>query len=453
MSNSNNSLTIKKDEIVNLEITDLNHRGEGVGKVKNFTLFVPHALPGEKVTAKVTALHKNYGEAKLDSVIKDSSFREEPLCPYFPRCGGCRLQHLKYSEQLCWKQAMVSETLRRMAGIEIPVEAVKGMKNPWRFRNKAQIHFGLEKGKVIAGFYEYGSRNIIDIKQCIVQHPANEQIINIIRRGLQTYIDRIGNSAEHELPVTGATIRTSFKRGSCVIAFHAAPGRTYINKLKELAAQITADSGSLVKGIILLHKGKKKSGTTVLSGETVLEEEIAPFRYRISPLSFSQVNPSQAGILYEEGASLSGEPRTAYDLYCGTGNFSLYLNQKADHVIGIDVADEAIKDARENAALNNVKNTTFINTPAEKIKDILFKGAHPKTVYLNPPRGGASPALLTSVTAAKPESIAYISCNPATLARDLNLLVKGGYGIKQVRPVDMFPHTTHVETVCLLQNE
>ncbi len=450
MSKSKDSLIIKKEEIVNLEITDINHRGEGVGKVNSFTLFVPHVLPGENVTAIVTTLHKSFGEAKPVSIIKTSPFREKSLCPYFPRCGGCRLQHLSYNAQLNWKQKMISEVLRRIAGIDIPVEPVAGMQNPWRFRNKAQIHFSLEKGKVIAGFYEHGSRNIIDIKQCIVQHLANEQTINIIRRGLQAFIDRAENSAETKLPVTGATVRTSFKKGSCVIAFHAAPGRTYINKLKELAAQITADSDGLVKGITLLHKGKRKSGETALSGETVLEEEIPPFRYRISPLSFFQVNPGQAGILYEKGASLSGEPRTAYDLYCGTGNFSLYLSQKAKHVIGIDVADEAIKDARANAALNNVINTTFINSPAEKIKDILLEGAHPKTVYLNPPRGGASPALLNSVVAAKPERIVYISCNPATLARDLALLAKESYRVKEVQPVDMFPHTTHVECVVLI---
>ncbi|MBW6463962.1 MAG: 23S rRNA (uracil(1939)-C(5))-methyltransferase RlmD [Firmicutes bacterium] len=452
MTGNDDASTIKKDQTVNLKITDLNHRGEGVGRVNSFTFFVPHVLPGEYVTAIVTSLHNNFGEAKPEAVTKTSPFREKPLCPYFPRCGGCRLQHLNYKAQLNWKHKMISEVLRRIAGIEIPVEPVIGMQNPWRFRNKAQIHFGLEKDKVIAGFYEYGSRNIIDIKQCVVQHPANEQAINIIRRELQAYIDRTENSAERKLPVTGATIRTSFIRGSCVIAFQAAPGRTYINKLKELALKITANSGGIVQGITLLHTGRKKSGETVLSGATVLEEEIFPFQYRISPLSFFQVNPSQAGILYNTGALLSGEPRTAYDLYCGTGNFSLYLSQKSEHVIGIDVSDQAINDARENAALNSIKNTTFINTPAEKIKDILFKGVNPKIVYLNPPRRGASPALLTSVAAANPERIVYISCNPATLARDLALLVKDGYGVKQIQPVDMFPHTTHVETVCLLQN-
>jgi 23S rRNA (uracil1939-C5)-methyltransferase len=449
MSTNSNNAPCEKNQNYTLKITDLNHQGDGVGKIEGFTLFVPRALPGEDVQVEVTALHKSYGEARVITIEKKSADRVEPLCPYFGVCGGCQLQHLTYEKQLAWKQSMVSETLRRIAGIEAPVLPIIAMDEPWHYRNKAQIHIAKIKGRVVNGFFEQGSHNIIDLKQCPVQHPANEEMLNILRRALQKYSEQSGETETSAFPITSAVVRTSFQSGHCVVALNAAPGRTYINRTKQLAALITHESGGKVVDIVLLHQGKK-AGITLLSGQSNLEEFVDPFRYQVSPHSFFQINPQQAKRLYESAAAFSGNPRTAYDLYCGTGNFSLYLSRVAENVIGVDSEKSAIEDATTNAALNNINNISFINARAEAIPTLLQKGKQPVTIFLNPPRKGCSPALITDVVRANPERIVYISCNPATLARDLGLLQKTGFTTQKVQPVDMFPHTSHVETVVLM---
>lgn len=449
MSDRSNKAPCEIGQNYTLKITDLNHQGDGVGKIEGFTLFVPLALPGEEVQVEVTALHKTYGEARITSIENRSADRDEPLCLYFGRCGGCQLQHFAYEKQLSWKQHMVTETLRRIAGIETPVLPIIAMDNPWRYRNKAQIHIANVKGRVVTGFYEQGSHNIIDLKHCPVQHLVNEEMINILRRALQKYSEQSGETTASGVPITSAVIRASFESGRCIIALNASAGRTYINRSKQLASLIALEAGSKVSGIVLLHPGKK-AGITVLAGQSNLEETVAPFRYQVSPHSFFQVNPQQAKKLYECAASFSGNSRTAYDLYCGTGNFSLYLSQVAEKVIGIDSEKAAIEDATANAVLNKVNNISFVNTRAEAISAMLQKGEHPVTIFLNPPRKGCSPALIADVIKAEPERIVYISCNPATLARDLGLLQKAGFTTQKVQPLDMFPHTSHVECVVLM---
>jgi 23S rRNA (uracil1939-C5)-methyltransferase len=449
MSANSNNAPCEKGQTYAMKITDLNHQGDGVGKIEGFTLFVPLALPGEDVQVEVTALHKNYGEAQIKIIEKPSADRVEPLCPYFGVCGGCQLQHFAYDKQLSWKQNMVTETLRRIAGIEAPVLPIIAMDNPWHYRNKAQIHIANIKGRVVTGFYEQGSHNIIDLKQCPVQHPVNEEMIIILRRALQKYSEQSGETTVSGVPIISAVIRASFESGQCIIALNASPGRTYINRSKQLASLIALEAGSKVAGIVLLHPGKK-AGITVLAGQSNLEEIVDPFRYQVSPHSFFQVNPQQAKKLYECAASFSGNPLTAYDLYCGTGNFSLYLSRVAKKVIGVDSEKSAIEDATVNAALNKISNISFVNARAEAISALLQKGEHPVTIFLNPPRKGCSPALIADVIKAKPERIVYISCNPATLARDLGLLQKAEFTTQKVQPLDMFPHTSHVETVVLM---
>ena len=454
MTNQRTTPPCKEGKILEIEITGLNHRGEGVGKKNGFTIFVPKALPGEKVEVKVTALRRNYAEAALLSLISIADHRTSPPCPYFNRCGGCQVQHLDYEKQLAWKQDMVNETLRRIAAIEAPVLPIIGMDNPWSFRNKAQIHLGLDSRRVIAGFFEAKSHQIIDIEDCLVQHPLIAQMINHIRTAGQKYIDMQDRRDRNHLPVNGAVIRSSFSTTRSLVTL---TGKESSNpgSLKKLASLIYGEAKHLITGVTLLQAGK--NGGCIkhinLFGQPFLEEEIAPYRYRISPQSFFQVNPRQAAVLYEQAALLAGNPRTAFDLYCGTGNFALYLSRKADNVIGVDSESSAIEDARANSALNNINNVKFINARAEEIPGLLLKGEHPKTLYLNPPRDGCSPSLLEAAAAAKPERIIYISCNPATLARDLGLLPQNEFKIRQVQPIDMFPHTSHVETVVLMSRD
>ncbi len=453
MTGNNSGPAFRAGDLVTLKITDLNHRGAGVGKAEGFTFFVDGALPGEEVSAKISTLHKNYGEAILESLDRVSEQRITPHCPYYGRCGGCSLQHLSAGGQLAWKQSMVTETLRRLAGIAGAAEPVTGMENPWHYRNKAQVHIGLDNKRVVAGYYGSNSRQIVDIDQCPVQHPINEALINSLRRALQSYYDTEDHEDKICLPVTGAVIRTSFATGKGVIALNASPGRTYINKMKNLATMISAEAGECLTGIVLLHRSKMKTGTTILSGQPSLVEKINPFSYQISPLSFFQINPQQAKALYEYAASLCGKPKTVFDLYCGTGNLSLYLSSKAEKVIGIDAEKAAIEDAKANAALNGVANCSFISARVEEKPDLLKSCTGPLSIYLNPPRGGCSPRLLDAVTNARPEQIVYVSCNPATLARDLNLLQNKGFRVEIIQPVDMFPHTAHVETIVKLQRQ
>jgi 23S rRNA (uracil1939-C5)-methyltransferase len=436
--------------ITGLEITDLNHRGEGVGKAESFTLFVPGALPGEQAEVRITAVHKSHAEAELLSLKKRSPHREEPPCPYFYRCGGCQLQHLSYSAQLAWKQTMIAETLRRISGIEVPVQPVLGMKDPWRYRNKALIHLGMDNNKVIAGFYEKGSHRIIDIEDCLVQHRLNSAMITTIRRALQLRINDRAERKAQELPVSGAQIRSSFFDQEALVTLIDKAGNTRRPDLLKVAETINEYSLKPVAGIVMQSSGKKGVRCETLTGKAYIKEYIAPFHYRISPRSFFQVNPEQAGILYETATALAENPTTAFDIYCGTGNFSLYLSRTAGEVIGIDSEKSAIEDARENAALNRINNVTFINARIEEEPGLMMKGRGSKTVFLNPPRRGCSPKLLEAISEAKPDRIVYISCNPSTLARDLALLVKGSYRVKEVQPVDMFPHTSHVETVVLM---
>ncbi len=450
-------------QVVDLEITDLNHRGEGVGKKNNFTLFVPQALPGESVRAEISVVRKNFAIAELVSLHKPSPHRADPPCSYYPDCGGCQIQHLSYEKQLEWKKERVKEALRRIAGTEPTVKPVLGMRTPWRYRNKAQIHIGMAGEQVTAGFYQQQSHQIIDITDCLTQHSRNCEMINAIRRAAGEYINyEAGSATGDPLPVNRAGIRSSFTTGKSLITLIGpAAGESFDfkpldpsplkSKLDKLVELINREKEHPPSGIVFYQPGKKDGHHFTLYGEPYLEEKITPFHYRISPRSFFQVNPEQAEILYEQAAFLSGKPATAYDLYCGTGNFSLYLSRAAEEVIGVDSDSSAIKDARENASLNKASNIRFINARAEEIPDLLLEGKDPKTVFLNPPRQGCAQGLLEAVVRAKPVRIVYISCDPATLARDITRLQQSNYAVNTVQPVDMFPHTSHVESIALVE--
>ncbi len=446
-------------EIHDLSIADLNHQGDGVGRISDFAVFVPGALPGETVKVKITRKRKNFAEASLLELLKGSSHRTTPPCPYFENCGGCQLQHLQYKEQLAWKQKMVGETISRIAGLNVKVHSVTGMSEPWHYRNKTRIHFASVKGKVLAGFYKPQTNKLVDIDQCPVQHPLNVKVINGLRRALQRYMDENRDRKKNSLPVSEAVIRTSFANSKCLVSLTANTDKKSKNNSQDrkpginenLAKIISEEIGSIVTGLVMFKDQKKGAASQTLIGKAHITEEIKPYLYRISPQSFFQVNTIQAEVLYKKAVALAGTPRTAYDLYCGTGNFSLYLSQIAGKVVGIDSAKNAIEDAGENATLNKINNVEFIVEKAENISPDIFKGERPLTIFLNPPRKGCAVSLLEAVAKTAPERIVYISCNPATLARDLKQLRNYNYLAREVHPVDMFPQTSHVEIVCLIE--
>ncbi len=445
-------------QICEVEIVDLNHRGEGVGKKEGFALFVPRALPGEIARVKVKSVHKKYAEADLLDVAGASPDRVEPPCAHYPACGGCRLLHLSYEKQLAWKQKLVKETLRRIAGINPEIKPALGMKDPRHYRNKAEIHLECTGGRVKAGFFEPYSRRVVNINSCLVQHPSNNVLLNAVRTAAQEYIEQV--SAEPgscSLPISRVIIRSSLVSGESLLAITGSKltGCNQQSKaagwLQMLSDMFCAHAPASLTGLVYLPEGRENDKQIILSGRSYIEESIEPFTFRVSARSFFQVNTSQAKVLYKQALALAGSPRTAFDLYCGTGNFALYLAEKAERVIGIDSDISAIKDARHNASLNGAFNIEFVEGRAEERPDLFAKGDLPKTAFLNPPRAGCSPSLLKAISRAGLKKLVYISCNPATLARDLKILEQAGYRIKEVRPVDMFPHASHVE--CLVSIE
>ena len=441
---------ISRGTKASLTISDLNHNGEGVGRLDGMVVFVPGALPDETVEVELLSLHKNFIRSKLLSIIKASAERTEPPCSYFADCGGCQLQHLNYPGQLQWKESTVRNALNRIGKIDHPVLPIRGMENPFRYRNKARVHLSIEHNHLKAGFYQKHSHRIIDIKECLIQHPNNVLAINALRTVLSELIHHNGKIGPDNFGFFEAEVRASFHSGQILmtISTDKEPGDKNRQFISGLFKEILGDK---LAGLVLNITAKKINSYQTLNGNSYVKEKINPFYYRISPRSFFQVNPLQARELFEIAAGFAGNPDTAYDLYCGTGNFSLYLSRVAREVIGIDSEESAIRDARINATINGVTNVKFVKSRLEEASGILTQGKKKLTVIIDPPRKGCSPSLIESMEKIKPERIVYVSCNPATLARDLALLQQKGFSVREVQPVDMFPQTTHVETVVWLE--
>ena len=446
---------VTKGQLIELEIHNLNHDGEGVGRYQGFTIFVPDTAPGETVSAKVISLQKSYGRALLQSILKHSPARVDPPCEHATQCGGCQLQHLQYEEQLKLKQNTVRDALKRIGNIDIPVLPTIGMKDPWHYRNKAQVPIGQENGTVRAGFYEKKSHNIIDVQRCHIQHPANDNVVHTVRTLLQQFSIPIYREKEHKGLVRHIMARTSFTTGEVLVAI-ITNGRHFPNR----EAFVTQLQQSIPNLTGIVQNINTRSGNTILGKEEItlwgqpwLREELGGLEFHVSARSFFQVNPIQTEILYNkalEYASLSGS-ETVFDLYCGIGTISLFLARKAARVVGVESVEAAVDDARQNASLNKIENAEFHTGAAEVIVPKLFKqGYHADVVVVDPPRKGCDEVLLATITAMRPNRIVYVSCNPATLARDLKYLQENGYNAIEAQPVDMFPHTSHVECVVLI---
>lgn len=446
---------VQKGEIVQLDIGSLNHDGEGVGRLKDYAVFVPGALPGETVKAKVISLQKNYCRAIIESIIRSSPDRLVPRCNHFMACGGCRLLHLKYKEQLRLKQKIVEDALLRIGGLKVSVLPTLGMAEPWLYRNKAQVPVGMRNGKIQAGFYEMHSHNIVDLERCHIQHPANDQVVHAVRR----ILDELNISTYEEITHTGLVrhivTRTSFSHGQVLVVI-VTNGRSFPQKEFFIAAlrKEVPDIAGIVQNINIKRTNVILGDEEItLWGQPWLPEKLGGLKFKISPRSFFQVNPPQAEVLYEKAVSfaqLTGN-EMVFDLYCGSGTIALFLARHAAGVVGVELVETAVRDARENAAINNIHNVEFHIGLAEKSAIQLYKdGYRPDVVVVDPPRKGCDPSLLNTIAEMRPDRIVYISCNPSTLARDLKILHQKSYTPIEAQPVDMFPHTAHVECCCLL---
>ena len=455
---------MRKNDEIQLTIEDMGVSGEGIGKAEGMTFFVKDALIGDHIRAGITKLKKNYGYARLLEILTPSPWRVQPRCPIHRQCGGCQIQALNYKKQLEFKQKKVLGNLQRIGGFaEPPMEPVVGMEDPYHYRNKAQFPIGKDKdGRIIAGFYAGRTHQIIPNRDCALGVPVNKEILDIIigimeEKGIEPYDEQTRKGL-----VRHVLIRYGFHTKEIMVCI-------VVNGEKLSYADVFVKELCKLKGMTSISINVNQQNTNVIMGQEVkvlwgqpwITDRIGDISYRISPLSFYQVNPVQTEKLYRlalEYADLKGT-ETVWDLYCGIGTISLFLARQAKKVYGVEIVPQAIRDARENARINKIENVEFFTGKAEEILPDFYKkeekaGRSPRAdvIVVDPPRKGCDQELLDTILKMQPERIVYVSCDSATLARDLKILCQGEYELKRVRPVDQFCHTSHVETVCLLGN-
>jgi 23S rRNA (uracil1939-C5)-methyltransferase len=444
---------VAKNEYYDATFEDLTHDGLGVAKINGFPIFVKNGLPGEKAKIKVIKVKKGYGYGRLIELYEQSPDRAEPPCPVYKQCGGCQLQHLSYDGQLRAKQKHVKEVMARIGKLEnVIVHPVIGMKDPWRYRNKAQVPVGEREGGLVAGFYQERSHEIIDMDACLIQQEMNDAVVRTVKKICEKYRIPAYNEVTHKGVLRHIMARYGAATQEVMVVLIT---RTAELPHKKKIVQEIIESVPNVKSIIQNINPKRTNvimgdETKVLWGAEYIYDYIGDIKFAISARSFYQVNPEQTKVLYEKAlayAQLTGE-ETVIDAYCGIGTISLFLAKKAKKVYGVEVVPEAIEDAKRNAALNSITNVEFAVGEAEAVIPKWYEqGIRADCIVVDPPRKGCDETLLQTIIAMKPKRVVYVSCNPATLARDLRILEDGGYQTIEVQPVDMFPHTAHVECV------
>ena len=447
----------RKNDIVTLDIEDCGVDGEGIGKADGFTVFVKDAVIGDRVTAKIMKAKKNYGYGRLMEILKPSPYRVEPKCAFARQCGGCQLQALSYEQQLAFKEKKVRGHLERIGGFtELPMEPIIGMDEPYHYRNKAQFPVGKNKeGRIITGFYAGRTHTIIENRDCALGVSQNKEVLDRVIAHMEAYGIEPYNEETGKGLVRHILIRYGFFTGEVMVCLvlngSSIPQKeTLIEHLLEIPGMtsITINVNKKRSNVILGEKIR------LLWGKPYITDKIGDISYQISPLSFFQVNPLQTGKLYSkalEYADLHGE-ETVWDLYCGIGTISLFLAQKAKFVRGVEIIPAAIENANDNARLNGIENVEFFVGKAEEVLPAEYKknGIYADVIVVDPPRKGCEESLLATMIEMQPKRIVYVSCDSATLARDLKYLCERGYELRKVCPVDQFGGTVHVETVVLL---
>lgn len=452
-------MVIKNKEYT-LDILSQGYEGEGIAKVEGFPIFIEGALKGEKVKALIVKVKKNYAYGKLLEVIEKSQGRVEARCENFKKCGGCKIQHMNYKTQLDFKYERVKGCIKKIGGLnEDIVNYPIGMnENPYNYRNKVQLPVGMVNGKLSIGFYAPRSHDIINIDRCFIQEDDSDKIVKIFRDWMEennikpAFVDGKFNK---EGFLRHIMIRKGFKTGEVMVVLVTT--RKELKNINELIQKLEFK----IKGLksVILNVNKKDTNVILtpecytLWGEDCITDYIGNFKFNISPLSFFQVNPEQTEVLYGkalEYANLTGN-ETVFDAYCGTGTITLFLSQKAKKVYGVEIVEPAIVNARENAKKNNVDNAEFfVGKSEEVIPKLIEDGVKADVIVVDPPRKGCDNKLLNAIGEVKPERVVYVSCDPSTLARDLKELDILGYKTIVVQPVDMFPHTAHIECCSLL---
>ena len=453
-------MEFRKNDIVTLEIVDCGTDGEGIGKADGFTVFVKDAVIGDTVTAKIMKAKKNYGYGRLMEILNASPYRVEPVCPSARQCGGCQLQAVSYEEQKVFKEKKLRGHLERIGGFtNLPMEPLIGMDEPYHYRNKAQFPVGRNKeGKIVTGFYAGRTHAIIENRDCALGIPENKDVLDRVIAHMEKYNIAPYDEATGKGLVRHIFVRYGFFTGELMVCLiingqDLPHQRELVEKLCEIPGMTS----------ISLNMNKKRSNVILgdkvktIWGEDYITDKIGDISYEISPLSFFQVNPKQTWKLYSkalEYADLHGE-ETVWDLYCGIGTISLFLAQKAKFVRGVEIVPAAIEDARRNAKLNDIGNVEFFVGKAEEVLPAEYEknGVYADVIVVDPPRKGCDEMLLKTILKMQPKRVVYVSCDSATLARDLRFLCDNGYELKKVCGVDQFPQTVHVETVVLLSHK
>jgi 23S rRNA (uracil1939-C5)-methyltransferase len=453
-------MEFRKNDLVTLEIEDCGIDGEGIGKADGFTVFVKDAVIGDTVTAKIIKAKKNYGYGRLMEVLKPSPYRVEPKCEFARQCGGCQLQALSYDQQLVFKTNKVKGHLERIGGFtDIPMEPIIGMDELFHYRNKAQFPVGRNKeGKIVTGFYAGRTHNIIENRDCALGVAENKEVLDRVIAHMEKYGIEPYNEATGKGLVRHVLIRYGYFTKEVMVCLILNGNK--IPKEEQLVKSLCEIPGMTS---ITINVNKKHSNVILgeeirlLWGQEYITDRIGDISYQISPLSFYQVNPMQTQKLYAkalEYADLHGQ-ETVWDLYCGIGTISLFLAQKAKFVRGVEIVPAAIENAKENAKLNGLENTEFFVGKAEEVLPREYKknGVYADVIVVDPPRKGCDETLLETMIEMNPDRIVYVSCDSATLARDLKYLCERGYELRKVCPVDQFGMTVHVETVVLLSHK
>jgi len=454
---------LQKNQVVKLSITDVSDTGEGIGKVDGMTVFVQGAVPGDTVEALVIKAKKTYAISKVAKILKPSPDRVEPACPVAARCGGCQLSFLSYEAQLRLKAKKVKDCIERIGGfVGQVVEPVLGMKEPVAYRNKGQFPVGLSVNREtgasepILGFYAGHSHRIIPTDSCGMLFPGHESVLQAVRE----YLAEEGVSIYNEETGKGLVRHVLMRKGKTTgeILVCLVGNGDKLPKAEKLWEKLQK-----IKGVVGLSFNTNKQQTNVILGDKIVSlfgkpamvDYIGEVAFEISPMAFYQVNPDQTRVLYQTAldfAGLTGN-EVVWDLYCGIGSISLFLAQKAKQVYGIEIIPEAIENAKANAARNHMENAAFYVGAAEEVFPRLLAENPALTadvICVDPPRKGCDETLLHTMLSMAPKRIVYVSCDPATLARDLKVLCEKDYRIEKVQPVDMFPNSVHVETVVLM---
>ncbi len=437
---------VEKNKSYEIEINGLGTSGEGVGKFEDFTIFVEGALPTEKILAEIVEVKKNYAVGKLVKILRESSERVKAFCPIYENCGGCQLQHLSYAAQLKWKRQQVVDAVERIGKIHgLEIFDTLGMKNPLRYRNKMQFPVGKN---LAIGCYARGSHKIIDTDSCMIQKESADKVLTVVKKILQRYKVSPYDEDTHKGILRHVMSRVGFN-GELMIVLVTATKNLPNEKgiVKAIRSEIP-EVASVQQNIQTFHNnvilGRE---TKILFGKPTIKDKIGNLEFNISARSFFQVNTAQAEILYKTAkifAELTGK-EILIDAYCGTGTIGLFMAKNAYRVFGIEIVREAIDDAKKNARENKIRNAEFIVEDVVKVLPRLE--IYADVVVVDPPRAGCDKKVLETFAAMNPARIVYVSCNPATLARDLAILADLGYTAKKIQPVDMFPFSSHVESV------